>query len=186
MQHYAPIRDRKIRIAVVGCGRISKNHFDSIDKHAADLELAAICDADPATLAAHSAKYRVPAFAGIDDALQSEKIDVVALCTPSGLHASQTLTAARHRINVVTEKPMATRWKDGVQMVKACDTAGVRLFVVKQNRHNATLQLLKRAVSQGASGAFTWSISMSSGPDLSRTMTRPSGAAPGSSTAARS
>ena len=99
----------------------------------------------PATLAAHSAKYRVPAFAGIDDALQSEKIDVVALCTPSGLHASQTLTAARHRINVVTEKPMArTRWKDGVQMVKACDTAGVRLFVVKQNRHNATLQLLKR------------------------------------------
>jgi len=46
---------------------------------------------------------------------------------------------------VMTEKPMATRWHDGIRMVKACDDAGVRLFVVKQNRRNATLQLLKRA-----------------------------------------
>ena len=51
-------------------------------------------------------------------------------------------------MHVVTEKPMATRWADGLDMVKACDRAGVRLFVVKQNRRNATLQLLKRAVEQ--------------------------------------
>ncbi len=43
---------------------------------------------------------------------------------------------------------MATRWHDGLRMVKACDDAGVRLFVVKQNRRNATLQLLKQAVEQ--------------------------------------
>lgn len=48
----------------------------------------------------------------------------------------------------MTEKPMATRWHDGLRMVKACDDAGVRLFVVKQNRRNATLQLLKKAVEQ--------------------------------------
>jgi UDP-N-acetyl-2-amino-2-deoxyglucuronate dehydrogenase len=48
----------------------------------------------------------------------------------------------------MTEKPMATRWTDGVAMVKACDKAGVRLFVVKQNRLNSTLQLLKRAVQE--------------------------------------
>jgi UDP-N-acetyl-2-amino-2-deoxyglucuronate dehydrogenase len=47
---------------------------------------------------------------------------------------------------------MATRWADGVDMVKACDKAGVRLFVVKQNRRNATLQLLKRALDQGRFG----------------------------------
>jgi UDP-N-acetyl-2-amino-2-deoxyglucuronate dehydrogenase len=41
---------------------------------------------------------------------------------------------------------MATRWQDGLNMVRACDDAAVRLFVVKQNRRNATLQLLKRAV----------------------------------------
>jgi UDP-N-acetyl-2-amino-2-deoxyglucuronate dehydrogenase len=43
---------------------------------------------------------------------------------------------------------MATRWEDGKRMVAAADAAGVRLFVVKQNRRNATLQLLKRAVDK--------------------------------------
>ena len=47
---------------------------------------------------------------------------------------------------------MATRWRDGLAMVEACDRAGVRLFVVKQNRRNATLQLLKRAVQKGRFG----------------------------------
>jgi len=51
-------------------------------------------------------------------------------------------------VHVLTEKPMATRWSDGVRMVKACDAANVRLFVVKQNRRNSTLQLLKRAVEE--------------------------------------
>ncbi len=65
--------------------------------------------------------------------------DIVALCTPSGLHPDQTVAAAAHGSHVMTEKPMATRWQDGVRMVKACDEAGVHLFVVKQNRRNATL-----------------------------------------------
>jgi UDP-N-acetyl-2-amino-2-deoxyglucuronate dehydrogenase len=52
----------------------------------------------------------------------------------------------------MTEKPMATRWEDGKRMVQACDAAGVRLFVVKQNRRNPTLQLLKRAVEKGRFG----------------------------------
>ena len=52
----------------------------------------------------------------------------------------------------MTEKPMATRWRDGKRMVHACDQAGVHLFVVKQNRRNATLQLLKRAVEKGRFG----------------------------------
>jgi len=52
----------------------------------------------------------------------------------------------------MTEKPMATRWDDGLRMVKACDDAGVRLFVVKQNRFNDTLQLLKRAIEENRFG----------------------------------
>jgi len=80
--------------------------------------------------------------------LKAEKIDLIALCTPSGLHPAETMLAARYGVNVMTEKPMATRWHDGVNMVKACDEAGVRLFVVKQNRRNATLQLLKSAVEK--------------------------------------
>lgn len=148
MQRYARITGRKIRTAIVGCGRISKNHFASIEKHNDNLELAAICDIDEARLAEHSEEYRVPAYVDLEEMLEKEQIDLIALCTPSGIHADQTIVAARHGIHVVTEKPMATRWHDGLRMVKACDEAGVRLFVVKQNRRNSTLQLLKRAVSE--------------------------------------
>lgn len=148
MQNYATITGRKIRIAVVGCGRISRNHFGSIEKHSDQLELVAICDIDPAVLAEHAEKYKVVAYRDIEDMLKKEQVDLVALCTPSGIHPDQTVLAAMHKVHVMTEKPMATRWSDGVRMVKACDEAGVRLFVVKQNRRNTTLQLLKRAVTE--------------------------------------
>jgi UDP-N-acetyl-2-amino-2-deoxyglucuronate dehydrogenase len=84
--------------------------------------------------------------------LKGTNADVVVLATPSGLHAEQTIAAAQAGKHVMTEKPMATRWQDGKRMVAACDAAGVRLFVVKQNRRNATLQLLKRAVEQDRFG----------------------------------
>jgi UDP-N-acetyl-2-amino-2-deoxyglucuronate dehydrogenase len=148
MHHYPTITDRKIRIAVVGCGRISKNHFGSIEKHSADFELVAICDSNPATLEEHKALYKVPGYQSMETMLEEQQIDAVALCTPSGVHPDQAILAAKHGVNVITEKPMATRWHDGVRMVKACDDAGVRMFVVKQNRRNTTLQLLKRAVSE--------------------------------------
>lgn len=148
MRHYPSITNRKIRIAIVGCGRISKNHFGSIEKHSEYLELAAICDINPSTLAEHAEKYHVPAYRDLEEMLTTEKLDLVALCTPSGIHPDQTVLAAKYKVHVMTEKPMATRWQDGVNMVKACDEAGVRLFVVKQNRRNTTLQLLKRAITE--------------------------------------
>jgi UDP-N-acetyl-2-amino-2-deoxyglucuronate dehydrogenase len=145
---YKTITNRKIRLAIVGCGRISKNHFGSIEKHADNIELAAVCDNNHAVLAEHTDKYKVPGYLHLEDMLKAEKPDMVALCTPSGTHPEQAIMAAKYGINVMTEKPMATRWQDGVRMVKACDEAGVRLFVVKQNRRNTTLQLLKRATEE--------------------------------------
>lgn len=152
LTNYPTVTDRKIRIAVVGCGRISKNHFGSIEQHTQDFELAAVCDIDSAALHAHTTQYKVPGYADMAEMLQKEQLDMVALCTPSGLHPQQAILAAQHKVNVLTEKPMGTRYADGVAMVKACDQAGVRLFVVKQNRRNATLQLLKQAVEQGRFG----------------------------------
>ena len=148
MHPYAIINGRKIKIAVVGCGRISRNHFGSIEKHSSELELVAICDIDPAVLAEHAETYKVPAYRDMEEMLQNEQIDLVALCTPSGIHPDQAVLAANYKVHVMTEKPMATRWNDGLRMVKACDEAGVRLFGVKQNRRNTTLQLLKRAVTE--------------------------------------
>lgn len=142
------IADRKIKIAVIGCGRVAQNHFLSIAKHAEDMELVAVCDTDPDVLRTHQELHDVPGYSDVEQLLRNSGCDVIALCTPSGLHPQQTILAARHHKHVVTEKPMATRWRDGLDMVNACDTAGVRLFVVKQNRRNATLQLLKRAIDE--------------------------------------
>jgi UDP-N-acetyl-2-amino-2-deoxyglucuronate dehydrogenase len=140
------ITGRKIRFALVGCGRISANHFEALSVHAAEGELVGVADIDPATLAAAVAKTGAPGFGSLDALLAGTDADLVILATPSGLHASQTIQVAQAGRHVMTEKPMATRWQDGKAMVQACDRAGVHLFVVKQNRLNPTLQLLKRAV----------------------------------------
>lgn len=142
------ITDRKIKVAVVGCGRIAKNHFGSIEQHSDEMELVSVCDTDPDVLRDRSQLYGVPGYRDMSEMLQDVELDVVVLCTPSGMHADQAVKVAQHGVHVITEKPMATRWSDGARMVRACDEAGVHLFVVKQNRRNSTLQLLKRAVDE--------------------------------------
>jgi UDP-N-acetyl-2-amino-2-deoxyglucuronate dehydrogenase len=146
------ITDRRIRFAVVGCGRISGNHFGSIEKHSADAELVAVCDTDPVALQAAMARTGAPGFANLTRLLIGSEPDVVVLATPSGQHAGQAIQVAKAGVHVMSEKPMATSWAEGKRMVHECDEAGVRLFIVKQNRRNATLQLLKQAVSQGRFG----------------------------------
>ena len=143
---------KKIRVAIVGCGRISKNHFGSIEAHADELELVSVCDVDRSVLKAHKEKYQVNGYQHLEEMLENEQLDLISICTPSGTHPEQVVLAAQHGVHVMTEKPMATRWRDGVRMVKACDDAKVRLFVVKQNRRNSTLQLLKRAMEEGRFG----------------------------------
>ena len=142
------INDRKVRFAVAGCGRISKNHFEALKKHGDRAELVAVCDTEPEALQSAMDQTGAKGFASLSAMLESSSADVVVLATPSGLHASQAIQIAEAGRHVMTEKPMATRWEDGKRMVQACDRAGVRLFVVKQNRRNATLQLLKRAMDK--------------------------------------
>ena len=148
MHPYAPIAGRRIRFALVGCGRIWNNHVEALKLHAADAEIAAVCDTDPLALEAGRKSTGAPGYARYDELLEKSAADVVVLSTPSGLHAEQAIAAAAAGKHVITEKPMATRWQDGKRMVAACDAAGVRLFVVKQNRRNATLQLLKGAIAE--------------------------------------
>lgn len=142
---YPRITDRKIRFALVGCGRISKNHIESINHHHAMAELVDICDIDPVALQSTAETTGARPHISIQNMLANTNADIIVLTTPSGQHADQAILCAQAGKHVITEKPMATRWEDGKRMVKACDEAGVRLFVVKQNRRNETLQLLKRA-----------------------------------------
>lgn len=139
---------RKLRVAVVGCGRIAANHLSALAAHADRVELAAVCDVDPVALAKAVAATGTPGYDSLERLLAAKAADVVVLATPSGLHSCQAILAAGAGCHVVTEKPMATRWQDAKAMVAACDAAGVRLFVVKQNRTNATLRALKQAIEK--------------------------------------
>jgi UDP-N-acetyl-2-amino-2-deoxyglucuronate dehydrogenase len=147
-----PITGRKVRLALVGCGRISANHFDAIEKHGKRAELVAVCDTDPAALERSATRTKVKGYDTLERLLAESDADAVILATPSGLHAAQTIQVAGTRRHVITEKPMATRWEHGKAMVEACDRAGVELFVVKQNRRNPTIQLLRHAIERGRFG----------------------------------
>lgn len=149
MRNYPPgIVDRKIRFALVGCGRIANNHFAAMREHRDRCELVGVCDIDPHAMRDAVDKTGAEGYATLTQMLAHCEADAFILTTPSGLHPEQTVKIARAGRHIITEKPMATRWEDGKRMVAAADAAGVRLFVVKQNRRNATLQLLKSAVEK--------------------------------------
>jgi UDP-N-acetyl-2-amino-2-deoxyglucuronate dehydrogenase len=143
--------EETFKIALVGCGRISKNHFEAIDK-IDGLDLVAVFDTDVERAKEAGSQWNVPHFASYDKMLAESKADVVTIATPSGLHAEQGIAAAKAGKHVVMEKPMAITLTGADALVQACDKAGVQLFVVKQNRLNPPVQLLKRAVDRNRFG----------------------------------
>lgn len=152
MTYFAPIVDRNIKFALVGCGRIAKNHFGALKQHANRAEIVGVCDVVPEALEAAARETGAVPYRTLSEMLAKTDADIIVLTTPSGSHPQQAVEVARSGRHVLTEKPMATRWHDGLRMVRACDEAGVRLFVVKQNRRNSTLQMLKQAIQKGRFG----------------------------------
>ena len=142
------IVNRKIKLALVGLGRVAQTHLEAIEKLSEHLDLVAVCDKNEDKLQKVTQRFNSKSYYNISDCLENTDADVVVLCTPSGLHSKQTILAAEHGKHIITEKPMATRWKDGIKMLEACEENNVRLFVVKQNRFNEPLQLLKKAIQE--------------------------------------
>lgn len=141
----------RLRVALVGCGRISKNHFDAIARIGA-LELVGVADVVPERARAAGALNAVPWFTSLGEMLRSVECDIITVATPSGLHPEHGIEAARAGKHVVSEKPMAISLAGADALITACREAGVRLFVVKQNRLNPSIQLLRRAVEKGRFG----------------------------------
>ena len=142
---------KTFRVALVGCGRISRNHIDAISR-IDGLELVAVSDHGEDRARETAEPLGLPWFTDYERMLAEVDCDVVAIATPSGLHPTQGAIAARAGKHVVTEKPMAISLRGADELVKACDDAHVHLFVVKQNRLNAPVQMLKRAVDAGRFG----------------------------------
>ena len=152
--------NNKIKIGIIGCGRISENHIKSIFIHNKLCDLVAICDNDPKKIiqtkdVIENLQYDTGILCSklqifdndiaFFDAIKKNKLklDLIVLTTPSGLHPKHTIMGAELGVNICTEKPMATTWEDGVNMLDVCNENNVRLFVVKQNRFNKTISLVK-------------------------------------------
>ena len=138
--------DKIYKIGLIGCGRISNNHFDVI-KNNPRLELVAVCDEIGERSKEKSDLYKVKSYTDVDKFF-SHKMDIVSICTPSGLHPLHGIKAAKNMIHVVSEKPMAVEMAGARELITACKTSKVNLFVVKQNRLNPGIVLLKKAIEK--------------------------------------
>jgi UDP-N-acetyl-2-amino-2-deoxyglucuronate dehydrogenase len=144
-----------LNFALVGCGRIAKRHVELLGKGQIEgARLAAVCDVVPDRARRIGKEFDVPAFADMHEMMQSVDVDVdvVSVLTESGLHAEHVVDLARHGKHVVVEKPMALTLQDADRMIQACDTARVKLFVVKQNRFNVPVMKLREALEEGRFG----------------------------------
>jgi UDP-N-acetyl-2-amino-2-deoxyglucuronate dehydrogenase len=141
-----------VLFALVGCGRISGKHLDAI-QHIKGAELAAVCDIQVERARNTGEKYGVPWYTNYHEmAAKHPEVSAFSILTPSGLHARETLELAPYGKHIIVEKPMALTIQDAESMIRACDQAGVRLFVVKQNRYNLPVQQLKAAMDAGRFG----------------------------------
>jgi len=140
-----------LRLALVGCGRISQTHFEAI-RNVEGIELVAVCDVLEDRARAAGDANGVAWFTEYEAMLRQAECDVVSICTPSGLHPEHGIMAAQAGKHVISEKPMAITLESADALIRACDEANVRLFVVKQNRLNSTIQLVKRALDKGRFG----------------------------------
>ena len=135
-----------LKIGLVGCGRIAKKHFEVFDSLKGRIQLVCVCDIIEEKAKEYSDKYNIPYYTDLNKMLNNEKIDILSICTPSGMHPKHGIAAAEKGIHVITEKPMAIELEHADELISACDRNGVKLFVVKQNRLNPGIKLLKNAI----------------------------------------
>lgn len=144
------MQKKKIRFALVGCGRIGQRHA----KHITELgALTAVCDTDQTKANTFSGTYSVPAYLSLDAMLNEIKAtEVIVICTPNGLHAAQSIAALHAGYHVLVEKPMAITSLDCCNMILAAEKSKKILFAIKQNRYNPPVAAVKEAIDKGFLG----------------------------------
>ncbi len=148
----------KIKFAIVGCGRIAQRHAEHIHNYG---ELKAVCDIEVSKANDLAKQYAVQAYYSLDEMLLHEKqLDVVAVCTPNGLHAQHGIAILKAGFHALVEKPMAISVYDCGEMIKAAEKCNKRLFAIKQNRFNPPVAAVKQAIENNVLGRI-YSIQLS-------------------------
>ncbi|GEN34176.1 Gfo/Idh/MocA family protein [Aneurinibacillus danicus] len=145
-----------IHFAIIGCGHIAKKHIESI-RNIKDAEITAICDTNPDRLLEFQAIYGVKGYSSLEELLAKEScIDVVNVCTPSGLHKGAAVRAAQAKKHVIVEKPIAMTVADADEIINACKHYNVKLAVVHPNRFRPAIQEMKKALDSGWFGKLSY------------------------------
>tara|TARA_Y100001978_G_C23623135_1_gene399541 strand:+ start:46 stop:1113 length:1068 start_codon:yes stop_codon:yes gene_type:complete len=142
-----------LRVGLIGCGKIANRHGSVLlSGEIEGLTLGGVCDLDKKRLDQISKKFSVKKYFNLDDMVNDPDIDIIAILTESGTHASIAMKLAKYRKPVIVEKPMALTLSDADKMIHIFLENNTPLFVVKQNRYNLPIVQLKKAIDQGRFG----------------------------------
>jgi len=142
---------KKIRFALVGCGRIAQRHAEHIKNYGI---LSAVCDVEISKAKKLGEQYNSRYYSNIEEMLKNENetIDVVTICSPNGLHAQHSILSLKSGYHVLCEKPMAITVYDCGEMNKTAESVNKRLFAIKQNRFNPPVAEVKKLIDNGTLG----------------------------------
>ena len=140
-----------LNFALIGCGRISRKHIGVL-RELKNARLCAVCDLVEEKAKKAAEPLGIPFYTDFREMLSKNKVEVINILTPSGLHCRNLLDVVEYGCHIVVEKPMALTLDQADSMIAACYRAGVKLFVVKQNRYNLAVQQLKKALDEGRFG----------------------------------
>ncbi|MCQ9207202.1 MAG: Gfo/Idh/MocA family oxidoreductase [Omnitrophica bacterium] len=142
---------RKFKVGLIGCGSIFPMHAQSLVK-TPGVTIRAICDIKPARAKKAAKRYQAKAYFDFKKMLKTEELDSVHILTPHYLHPEMTIEAAKRKINILCEKPIAIDPKDADRMIAACRKNCVALGVISQNRYNPGSRLVKKIIKSGKLG----------------------------------
>ena len=152
---------KKIKFAIIGCGRISYKHVEALVNNREESELVAVCDVNLEKAEAKKNEYTnamkidskcVRVYKYYKEMLKNEDIDVVTIATESGYHAEIAIDCMNNGCNALVEKPIALSIKDADKMIEVAKKNDVKLCVCHQNRFNKPIQKLRGALEANKFG----------------------------------
>jgi UDP-N-acetyl-2-amino-2-deoxyglucuronate dehydrogenase len=142
---------RKIKTAIIGCGKVSHLHAAALQK-SCNSELTAIYSRSLKKAEEFASKYQIQAFDNIEKMMTEACIEAVIVCTPHPFHAQAVIEAANLGVHCLVEKPLASSLQDCDAMIKACHANKVKLGVVSQRRFYEPVQRVRKAIDEGKIG----------------------------------